>query len=71
MTLENRDLSFAYNPDTPPLINQLTVTISSHDRVCVVGKNGKGKTTLLKLLAGTLKPTEGNTTCSPTIKTDF
>ena len=65
-----KNLSFAYNPDTP-LINQLTVTIKPHDRVCVVGKNGKGKTTLLKLLAGTLKPTEGSTTCSPTIRTGF
>jgi ATP-binding cassette subfamily F protein 3 len=65
-----KNLSFAYTPDAP-LIDKLTVTIKPHDRVCVVGKNGKGKTTLLKLLAGTLKPTEGSTTCSPTITQGF
>jgi len=65
-----KNLSFAYNPEVP-LINHLSITIKPHDRVCVVGKNGKGKTTLLKLLAGTLKPTGGNTTCSPTITKGF
>jgi ATP-binding cassette subfamily F protein 3 len=65
-----QNLSFAYSPDIP-LISQLTMTIKPHDRVCVVGKNGKGKTTLLKLLAGTLQPAGGKTTCSPTITRGF
>lgn len=61
-----QNLSFAYNPEVP-LITQLTMTIKPQDRVCVIGKNGKGKTTLLKLLAGILAPTGGRVTCSPTI----
>jgi ATP-binding cassette subfamily F protein 3 len=65
-----QDLSFAYNPEIP-LITHLTITIKPHERVCVVGKNGKGKTTLLKLLSGTLTPTGGNVTCSPTITKGF
>lgn len=52
------DLSFSYET-TKPLIRDFTVSIGSGDRVCVVGKNGKGKTTLLKLMAGVLKPQEG------------
>ena len=39
------------------------------ERVCVVGENGKGKTTLLKLLAGKLTPQSGQTNYHPsTIK---
>ncbi len=53
-----RDLSFSYSRKKP-LIRNFTVSIGSRDRVCVVGKNGKGKTTLLKLLAGVLEPQAG------------
>lgn len=38
------------------------MTIGARDRVFVVGKNGKGKTTLLKLLAGVLRPGDGEVT---------
>ena len=48
-----QNLSFAYDA-TKPLIRNLSFTIKAGDRVCVIGSNGKGKTTLLKLLAGTL-----------------
>jgi len=53
-----RDLTFGYNKDNP-LIRDLGIGIGSRDRVCVVGKNGKGKTTLLKLMAGLLQPDHG------------
>jgi ATP-binding cassette subfamily F protein 3 len=53
-----RDLSFSYDAEKP-LIEDLTISIGARDRVCVIGKNGKGKTTLLKLMAGVLKPQEG------------
>jgi len=51
-------LSFGYDPGKS-LIKDFTMTIGARDRVFVVGKNGKGKTTLLKLLAGALRPGEG------------
>ncbi len=51
-------LSFGFNPGKP-LIKDFAMTIGARDRVFVVGKNGKGKTTLLKLLAGALNPWEG------------
>jgi ATP-binding cassette subfamily F protein 3 len=53
-----QNLSFAYDA-TKPLIRNLSFTIKAGDRVCVIGRNGKGKTTLLKLLAGTLAPQGG------------
>lgn len=69
------NLRFSYDSDTSNfktyLINNFNINISSGERICVVGKNGKGKTTLLKLLAETLKPQKGNITFSPNVVRGF
>ena len=52
------DLTFGYDP-ARPLIRDFGISIGSKDRVFVIGKNGRGKTTLLKLLAGALEPDAG------------
>jgi ATP-binding cassette subfamily F protein 3 len=52
------DAAFGYD-DAPDLFSQLTFEIQSHDRICVMGPNGRGKSTLLRLLAGKLRPREG------------
>jgi ATP-binding cassette subfamily F protein 3 len=52
-------LSFGYEPGRP-LIRDFGLSIGSQDRVFVIGKNGRGKTTLLKLLAGALAPQAGS-----------
>ena len=57
MTAE--DISFSYNINTP-IVKNFNLTIRSDDRICVIGKNGRGKTTLLRLLAGDLIPGSGN-----------
>lgn len=59
-----KNLSFSYHPDNK-LIDNFDITISAGERVCVVGKNGKGKTTLLKLLAEKLKPISGEIVYNP------
>ncbi len=56
--LKVQDLSFAY-PGRQMLFRELDFSVLSGDRICVVGPNGKGKTTLLKLLAGKLAPQSG------------
>ena len=58
--MDVNDLTFSYNGKEPYLISGLNFTVNSHDKICVVGKNGKGKTTLLKLLSGRLKPVNGS-----------
>ena len=62
--LNTRDLSFSYDP-SKPLIKDFNITIRAGDRICVVGKNGKGKTTLLKLLAGVLRSQSGEIVFNP------
>jgi ATP-binding cassette subfamily F protein 3 len=60
--LSARDISFSYD-HKKPLVKDFNVTVGTRDRICVVGKNGKGKTTLLKLLSGTLKSQSGEIDC--------
>jgi ATP-binding cassette subfamily F protein 3 len=58
--IETKDISFAFDPEGPLLLNGLNLTVGKSDRIAVIGKNGKGKTTLLNLLAGELKPLSGS-----------
>ncbi|MBS0571595.1 MAG: ATP-binding cassette domain-containing protein [Proteobacteria bacterium] len=43
----------------PLLLEHVDLTIESGERVCVVGRNGEGKSTLLRLLAGEIRPDDG------------
>jgi ATP-binding cassette, subfamily F, member 3 len=63
-------VSFSYDTDSP-LINNFNLTIARGDRVCVVGPNGRGKTTLLKLLAGSLQPQKGDVTWHQNVRMGF
>ena len=55
--IEARGLSFSY-PLTP-VLTDVNLAIPRGDFVCIVGPNGGGKTTLLKLVLGLLTPTQG------------
>lgn len=55
-----KDLCFKYNKDDKRyLIYNLSFSLKNGERFLIVGKNGKGKTTLLKLILGKLKPDKG------------
>ena len=43
-----------------PLFDNVTYVINKHDRIALVGKNGAGKTTMLKIIAGLQAPTSGS-----------
>ncbi len=53
-----RDLSFSY--EQSPILTQVQLTVMPFDSICVVGPNGGGKTTLLKLIIGLLEPDQGS-----------
>lgn len=55
--LEVRDLSFSY-PDKS-ILHRLSFEVEKGDFICVVGTNGTGKSTLLKLILNILQATEG------------
>lgn len=57
--LKVNNISFGY-PNSKELIHNLSFLINKKERFLIVGENGVGKSTLLKLLVGKLKPLEGN-----------
>ncbi len=65
MTVDNLSFSFG---DGPNLIDGLSFAVGKKDRIAVIGKNGKGKTTLLNLLASELPPTAGDVKVHPNTK---
>jgi ATP-binding cassette, subfamily F, member 3 len=56
--LNVEDLSFGYEQDKL-LLKNLSIKVNKGDKICVIGKNGKGKSTLLKLLHDELKSLSG------------
>jgi ATP-binding cassette subfamily F protein 3 len=63
------DVSFKYDSDDGKfLLSQVTASITQKTKLAVVGRNGCGKTTLLKLLLGDLVPTRGKIWTHPNVK---
>ena len=52
-----RDVCWGF--DDPPLLDHLTFQIEAGQRACLLGRNGVGKSTLLKLLCGDIAPGSG------------
>ena len=48
-----------YSVGGPLLLERVDLAIEPNERVCIVGRNGEGKSTLLRLLAGEIKPDDG------------
>ncbi len=52
-----RDMHLNYGTQT--LFNKLTFQIEPNERVCIVGRNGEGKSTLLKVIEGKIEADDG------------
>jgi ATP-binding cassette subfamily F protein uup len=52
----------------PQLLNAATLQIERGERICLVGRNGEGKSTLLKIVNGDIEPDEGETIRQPGLK---
>jgi ABC transport system ATP-binding/permease protein len=61
------DVSLAYG--YLPLLAHVDFQIESGERVCLVGRNGTGKTTLLRVVGGTALPDEGEVWRQETLRT--
>ena len=55
--IELKQVSFSY--DGTPVLEDVNLTVEKYDFLSIVGPNGGGKTTLLKLILGLLKPVSG------------
>lgn len=56
--LSTENVVFSYEEDKH-LIEHLSLTIEKQERIAIIGKNGRGKSTILKLLAKELSPLKG------------
>ncbi len=68
--IEVDKLSFGYNPEHL-LIKNLSFKVESNDKICVIGKNGKGKSTLLKLITQNLQPIHGTIKTNPKVEIGY
>ncbi len=57
--IELKEVSFSYSGSTLPLLQQVSLQLSSGTITGIQGSNGSGKTTLALLLCGVLKPDSG------------
>ncbi|MCP4024070.1 MAG: ABC-F family ATP-binding cassette domain-containing protein [Desulfobacteraceae bacterium] len=68
--LRAEHLNFSWEKSTP-LIKDFSLTVYPYDRVAVIGKNGQGKTTLLKLLTQNLACDTGQIFLNPGVETGY
>ncbi|KAA1173893.1 ATP-binding cassette domain-containing protein [Marinobacter salinexigens] len=55
LTLDSLSLAFGMHP----LLDHASLVIEAGERVCLLGRNGEGKSTLLKIVAGDVEPDSG------------
>jgi ATP-binding cassette subfamily F protein 3 len=64
------NVSVGYEPGHP-ILTDLSLRIDNDDRIALLGSNGNGKSTLVKLLAGKLLPEHGTVTRAATLKVGY
>ncbi|MET3781268.1 capsular polysaccharide transport system ATP-binding protein [Brevundimonas sp. 1080] len=57
-------LSKVYPSGSKQVFSDLTFTLAHEERIAILGRNGQGKSTLIKMLGGILPPTSGKITWS-------
>ncbi|MCL4065232.1 ATP-binding cassette domain-containing protein [Pseudomonas sp. GX19020] len=67
LTLDGASVGY----DGPPVLKKLSLRIDQDDRIALLGRNGEGKSTLSKLLAGKLKESGGSVTRSSKLRIGY
>ena len=57
--LELKEIDFQYDPYSPMVLNNLSISFREKEIHAILGANGTGKSTLLKIINGILKPQHG------------
>ena len=63
--IDIRDLTFAYPGSYDNVFEHLSLQLDTHWRLGLVGRNGRGKTTLLRILTGVMDYDEGEVMIAP------
>jgi len=58
--IEFRDVSFTYAGETNRALDEVSFTIEPGERVAILGKNGSGKSTIVRQITGIYQPNEGS-----------
>ncbi|MBD3217651.1 MAG: ATP-binding cassette domain-containing protein, partial [candidate division Zixibacteria bacterium] len=64
-------ISYCYKSQTEDILTDLSFSVNDKSRIGLIGNNGCGKTTILRLISGALQPHSGNIAVSPNIKIGF
>jgi ATP-binding cassette subfamily F protein uup len=64
LTYRNLTISFG----GPRLLHDAGLTIEKRERICLIGRNGEGKSTLLRILEGSIKPDAGEIEAIPGLR---
>ena len=59
-SMEFKNVSFFYDNTTDPIIKNIDFRIEKGECIAILGENGTGKSTLLNLISGLLKPSSGS-----------
>ena len=57
--IQLQGVEFSYGPELPLLVHNLHFQLENDTKIAILGKNGCGKSTFLKILKGELQPTQG------------
>lgn len=57
--IELDQVSFAFSPDGPKVLANISFSIAKGERIAVIGASGSGKSTLARLIVGLISPIEG------------
>jgi ATPase subunit of ABC transporter with duplicated ATPase domains len=65
------ELSFTYPGADRPVLDNVNFNVEAGERIAIIGQNGVGKTTLMRLLAGELQPNKGTITWVDSAKVGY
>ncbi|MCK4533139.1 ABC-F family ATP-binding cassette domain-containing protein [bacterium] len=65
------NIGFSYDQNEANLIDDFSISLGKRERICVIGRNGRGKSTLLRILAGELKSQLGNIKMHAAVKIGY
>lgn len=69
--LQVKDISFAFKPGENPLFKHVSFEMRRGEMIALIGPNGIGKSTLLKMLTNEFKPSSGNINWGTKVKIGY